>query len=402
MKKFLAIFLAILMVATLAACGGGGETPETPDAPDATEAPAADEVHGIKKEAYATMTADDLIAKLIKDKTAPTVEEYAALIETIELAELDERFNIADNATNDALIQLKSDGATLPNILDCANAVIANDSAKVRAYYYSRLGNVFFDNTTAYYAPIKAKVISETEPIAIAYAFRYLASNFRSDAEFCDFVLANKDNENFMVRKWFSSAVTFLQPADKTPFIDAMLELLSDENIDVVTEAAINCGSLDDDRFVEPLAKILKDESLADIHDDAMTSLVEMWYNYPAYDNYSEAAYKATIDYLKGGYASADLPHWMGLSKMANKGTKYDAWAAEATYVNNDEIVEAAKNIFEDEAKARLVRTQCISIIGVFGDKADLEALQATIDKVESASDKSSYQSKLDAELAKK
>ena len=402
MKKFLAIFLAILMVATLAACGGGGETPETPDAPDATEAPAADEVHGIKKEAYATMTTDDLIAKLIKDKTAPTVEEYTALIETIELAELDERFNFADNATNDALIQLKNDGATLPNILDCANAVIANDSAKVRAYYYSRLGNAFFDDTTAYYAPIKAKVISETEPIAIAYAFRYLASNFRSDAEFCDFVLANKDNENFMVRKWFSSAVTFLQPADKTPFVDAVIKLLSDEDIDVVTEAALNCGALEDDRLVEPLAKILKDENLADVHDDALTSLIRMWYNYPAHDNYSEAAYKATMDYLKGDYASADLPSWLGLSKMANKGTKFDAWAAEATYVNNDEIVEAAKNIFEDEAKARLVRTQCISIIGVFGDKADLEALQATIDKVESASDKSSYQSKLDAELAKK
>ena len=402
MKKFLAIFLAILMVATLAACGGGGETPETPDAPDATEAPAADEIHGIKKEAYATITTDDLIAKLIKDKTAPTVEEYTALIETIELAELDERFNFADNATNDALIQLKNDGATLPNILDCANAVIANDSAKVRAYYYSRLGNAFFDDTTAYYAPIKAKVISETEPIAIAYAFRYLASNFRSDAEFCDFVLANKDNENFMVRKWFSSAVTFLQPADKTPFVDAVIKLLSDENIDVVTEAALNCGALEDDRLVEPLAKILKDENLADVHDDALTSLIRMWYNYPAHDNYSEAAYKATMDYLKGDYASADLPSWLGLSKMANKGTKFDAWAAEATYVNNDEIVEAAKNIFEDEAKARLVRTQCISIIGVFGDKADLEALQATIDKVESASDKSSYQSKLDAELAKK
>lgn len=401
MKKFLAIFLAILMLFTLAACGGGGETPETPDAPDAPVA-SADEVHGIKKDAYAALTADDLISKLIKDKAAPTVEEYTALIETIELAELDERFNFADNATNDALVQLNSDGATLPNILDCANAIIANDSAKVRAYYYSRLGNVFFDDTTAYYAPIKAKVISETEPIAIAYAFRYLASNFRSDAEFCDFVLANKDNENFMVRKWFSSAVTYLQPADKTPFIDAMLELLSDENIDVVTEAALNCGTLEDDRLVEPLAKILKDENLADAHDDALTSLIRMWYDYPAYDNYSEAAYKATMDYLKGDYASADLPHWMGLSKMANKGTKYDAWAAEATYVNNDEIVEAAKNIFEDEAKARLVRTQCISIIGVFGDKADLEALQATIDKVESASDKSSYQSKLDAELAKK
>lgn len=401
MKKFLALILAILMVATLAACGGGGETPETPDAPDAPVA-AADEVHGIKKDAYAALTADDLISKLIKDKAAPTVEEYTALMETIELAELDERFNFADNATNDAFLQLKSDGATLPNILDCANAIIANDSAKVRAYYYSKLGNVFFDESTAYYAPIKAKVLAETEAIAIAYAFRYLASNFRSDAEFCNFVLSHKDNENVMVRKWFSSAVTYLQPADKTPFIDAVIKLLGDEDIDVVTEAALNCGTLEDDRLVEPLAKILKDENLADAHDDALTSLIRMWYDYPAHDNYSEAAYKATMDYLKGDYASADLPSWMGLSKMATKGTKYDAWAAKATYVNNDEIVEAAKNIFEDEAKAKLVRTQCISIIGVFGDKADLEALQATIDKVESATDKSSYQSKLDAELAKK
>lgn len=398
MKKFLAIFLAILMLFSLAACGGGGETPETPDAPVAAD----DEVHGIKKDAYAALTADDLISKLIKDKAAPTVEEYTALIETIELAELDERFNFADNATNDAFLQLKSDGATLPNILDCANAIIANDSAKVRAYYYSKLGNVFFDESTAYYAPIKTKVLAETEAIAIAYAFRYLASNFRSDAEFCNFVLSHKDNENVMVRKWFSSAVTYLQPADKTPFVDAVIELLGDEDADVVTEAALNCGTLEDDRLVEPLAKILKDENLADAHDDALTSLIRMWYDYPAHDNYSEAAYKATMDYLKGDYASADLPNWLGLSKMATKGTKYDAWAAKATYVNNDEIVEAAKNIFEDEAKAKLVRTQCISIIGVFGDKADLEALQATIDKVESATDKSSYQSKLDAELAKK
>lgn len=398
MKKFLAIFLAILMLFSLAACGGGGETPETPDAPVAAD----DEVHGIKKDAYAALTADDLISKLIKDKAAPTVEEYTALIETIELAELDERFNFADNATNDAFLQLKSDGATLPNILDCANTIIANDSAKVRAYYYSKLGNVFFDESTAYYAPIKTKVLAETEAIAIAYAFRYLASNFRSDAEFCNFVLSHKDNENVMVRKWFSSAVTYLQPADKTPFVDAVIELLGDEDIDVVAEAALNCGTLEDDRLVEPLAKILKDENLADAHDDALTSLIRMWYDYPAHDNYSEAAYKATMDYLKGDYASADLPNWLGLSKMATKGTKYDAWAAKATYVNNDEIVEAAKNIFEDEAKAKLVRTQCISIIGVFGDKADLEALQATIDKVESATDKSSYQSKLDAELAKK
>ena len=398
MKKFLALILAILMVATLAACGGGGETPETPDAPGAS----ADEVHGIKKDAYAALTADDLISKLIKNKAAPTVEEYTALMETIELAELDERFNFADNATNDAFLQLKNDGATLPNILDCANAIIANDSAKVRAYFYSKLGNVFFDESTAYYAPIKTKVLAETEAIAIAYAFRYLASNFRSDAEFCNFVLSHKDNENVMVRKWFSSAVTYLQPADKTPFVDAVIKLLGDEDADVVTEAALNCGTLEDDRLVEPLAKILKDENLADAHDDALTSLIRMWYDYPAHDNYSEAAYKATMDYLKGDYASADLPSWLGLSKMATKGTKFDAWAAKATYVNNDEIVEAAKNIFEDEAKARLVRTQCISIIGVFGDKADLEALQATIDKVESASDKSSYQSKLDAELAKK
>ena len=401
MKKITALILALLMVFTLAACSGGGEEPTTTEPDVSVEA--TNEVHGIKKDAYATLTADDLIAKLVKDKTAPTVEEYTAIIETIELADLDERFNFADNATNDALLQLKSDGATLPNILDCANAVLANDSAQVRAYYYSRLGNSFFDESTAYYVPVKTKVISETEPIAIAYAFRYLASNYRSDAEFCDFVLANKDNENVMVRKWFSSAVTYLQPADKTPFIDAMLELLSDENMDVVAEAAVDCGALDDDRFVEPLAKILKDESLADIHDDALSSLVEMWYNYPAHDNYSEAAYKATIDYLKGEYVSEDLPNWTGMSKMANKSaTRYDAWAAEATYVNNDEIVEAVKNIFENETKSRLVRTQCISIIGVFGDKADLEALQATIDKVESTSDKSSYQTKLDQALAAK
>ena len=63
MKKFLAILLAAIMLFALAACGGGGETPDTTE-PDSTVA-AADEVHGIKKDAYATMTTDELIAKLI-------------------------------------------------------------------------------------------------------------------------------------------------------------------------------------------------------------------------------------------------------------------------------------------------------------------------------------------------
>ncbi|MBQ7861488.1 MAG: HEAT repeat domain-containing protein [Clostridia bacterium] len=405
MKKFTALILAVLMLFTFAACGGG-ETPETPDVPESTtasEAPIKGEIHGIKLEQYAEMTGEDLVSKLVKDKTAPTADEYVAIIETIDFAEVDDRCDFEENATDEALKFLKGEKATFPNVLECADAVLANGSAKVRAYYYQQLNNQLFDETVAAYTPVLTKILSEKESIAIYQALRYTSYNYCENKEFIDFVISLSDSADANIRRVVCYAVQYIRTDDTEPLAQMMFKLIEDEDKDVRKEAVLYCYKLKDDRFVPVLKEILLDENQADLHSNAGDALCRMWYNYPAHDAYSEAAYKATMEYFKATFEDTGLPNWQVVNKISLKGkTNYDKWFAEASYFDAEEVVEIMKNIFNNASKDRLLREQCIKVVATFGDKADLEALQAGIDATEKEFDKNSLQDKLDAALAAK
>lgn len=406
MKKVTALILAVLMLFAFAACGGGGETPDNTEADNnnvTTEAPVAGEIHGIKLEEYAEMTGDDLIAKLVKDRAAPTAEEYVAIIDTVEFAEIDDRCSFVENATADALKLLKSEKATMPGELDCAEAVLANESAKVRAYYYQQLHNNKFDESVAAYNVILQKILSEKESVAVYQALRYASYNYGDNKDFIDFVIASSDSTDANIRRAVSFAVQYILTDDKEPLVQMMLKLIKDEDKDVRKEAALYCYRLKDDRFVDVLKEILLDETQADLHPNAGDALCRMWYNYPAHDVHSEAAYKATMEYFRTAFEDTGLPSWQVVSKIALKGTtNYDKWLADAGYFDIEEVVEIMTDIFNDAGKDRLLREQCLKVVATFGDKADLEALQAGIDATENASDKNTLQGKLDSALAAK
>ncbi len=406
MKKVTALILAVLMLFAFAACGGGGETPDNTEADNnnvTTEAPVAGEIHGIKLEEYAEMTGDDLIAKLVKDRAAPTAEEYVAIIDTVEFAEIDDRCSFVENATADALKLLKSEKATMPGVLDCAEAVLANESAKVRAYYYQQLHNHKFDESVAAYNVILQKLLSEKESVAVYQALRYASYNYGDNKDFIDFVIAFSDSTDANIRRAVSFAVQYILTDDKEPLVQMMLKLIKDEDKDVRKEAALYCYRLKDDRFVDVLKEILLDETQADLHPNAGDALCRMWYNYPAHDAHSEAAYKATMEYFRTAFEDTGLPSWQVVSKIAIKGTtNYDKWLADADYFDTEEVVEIMTDIFNDAGKDRLLREQCLKVVATFGDKADLEALQAGIDATENASDKNTLQGKLDSALAAK
>lgn len=405
MKKFTALILAVLMLFTLAACGGGGEENGTtePVTEGTTEAPADGEIHGIKLEEYAGMKGEDLVARLVKDRAAPTAEEYVAIIDTIEFAEVDDRCNFVENATADALKLLKSEKSALPNVLECAEAVLANESAKVRAYYYQQLNNQIFDESVPAYAPILTKLLSEKESIAIYQALRFAARNFAEEKTFIDFVISLSDSADANIRRVVPYAVQYIRTDDTEPLAQMMFKLIEDEDNDVRKEAVLYCYKLKDDRFVDILKEILLDETQADLHTNAGDALCRMWYNYPAHDAHSEAAYKATMEYFKADFEDTGLPNWQVVNKIALKGiTNYDKWLAEADYFDAEEVVEIMTGIFNDAGKDRLLREQCLKVVSTFGDKADLEALQAGIDATEKDFDKSSLQDRLDSALAEK
>lgn len=406
MKKVTALILAILMLFAFAACGGGGETPDNTEADEnivTSEAPVAGEIHGIKLEEYAEMTGEELVGRLVKDKAALTADEYVAIIDTVEFAGVDDRCDFEENATAEALKLLKSEKAEFPNVLECADAILANESAKVRAYYYQQLNNQFFDETVAAYSTVLAKILSEKESIAVYQALRHTSNNFCDNKEFIDFVISLSDSTDANIRRAVSFAVQYIRTDDKEPLVQMMLKLIKDEDKDVRKEAALYCYRLKDDRFVDVLKEILLDETQADLHPNAGDALCRMWYNYPAHDAHSEAAYKATMEYFRTSFEDTGLPSWQVVNKIALKGkTNYDKWLADADYFDAEEVVEIMTDIFNDAGKDRLLREQCLKVVATFGDKADLEALQAGIDATENASDKNTLQGKLDSALAEK
>ena len=90
MKKFTALILAVLMLFTFAACGGG-ETPETPDVPESTtasEAPIKGEIHGIKLEQYAEMTGEDLVSNSLRTRRLPQQMNMSLLLRLLILQRL--------------------------------------------------------------------------------------------------------------------------------------------------------------------------------------------------------------------------------------------------------------------------------------------------------------------------
>ena len=325
MKKLLALILTIGMIFTLAACGGdkngsGGQ-----------------QAGGSEKIDYANMTEDDLIKKFIKDEKNITLDEFINLASTYSYATINDKLELDENITDKAIKKLKDNKATLP--------------------------------------AAKEILKTEKEPYVIKRAVKALGNEGGRDAEIGKFLLNAAKNENAVVRR--QAAVALGSSWNKTldGAVDAEIKLMKDSDNEVRKAAYEYAGLLGDDRVVAPISEMLKNDADADLHASGVRGLVWLWYDYPSHKNTSEAAYRATIDYLKTTPGSNKVPAWAAVTSFTNKSNQnYASWRERATYFNTDELYEVMLGIVKNENLSHLARGYACKPVAAHCSKEQFEA----------------------------
>ena len=366
MKKVLALILAIGMTFSLAACGGdktgknGGTKQETKQE--------------TKKLDYANMTEDDLIKEFIKDPQNVTLDEFINLASTYSYAKINDKLELDENITNKAIKKLRDNKAALPAAKEFVEPLLKSDSPQVRGYALSNISTLLGVGKS-HMASAKELLKTEKEPYVIKCAVRALGNEGGKDAEIGKFLLDAAKNENAVVRRQAASSLGSSWNKTLDGAVDAEIELMKDSDKDVRKAAYEYAGRLGDDRVVAPIAEMLKNEADADLHSSGVRGLVWLWYDYPAHENTSEAAYRATIDYFKTTPGNDKVPAWAAVTSFTTKSERnYAAWREKATYFNTDELYEVMLGLVKNENLGRMTRGYACKPVATHCTKEQFEA----------------------------
>lgn len=367
MKKILAFILAVGMVFSLAACGGENTGKETETKQET------------KKIDYANMTEDDLIKEFIKDEQNITLDEFIDLASTYSYATINNKLELDENITDKAIKKLKENKAKLPAAKEFVEPLLKSDAPQVRGYAFSNIAT-FFGASDSHKASAKEILKTEKEPYVIKCAVKALGNEGGKDAEIGKFLLDAAKNENAVVRRQAAVALGSTWNKTLNGAVDAEIELMKDSDKEVRKAAYEYAGLLGDDRVVAPISEMLKNEADADLHSSGVKGLVWLWYDYPSHENTSEAAYRATIDYLKTTPGSDKVPAWAAVTSFTNKSEKnYAAWKEKATYFNTDELYEVMLGIAKNENLSRLARGYACKPVAVHCSKEQFEAFGTVV-----------------------
>lgn len=367
MKKILAFILAVGMVFSLAACGGENTGKET------------ETKQKTKKIDYANMTEDDLIKEFIKDEQNITLDEFIDLASTYSYATINNKLELDENITDKAIKKLKENKAKLPAAKEFVEPLLKSDAPQVRGYAFSNIAT-FFGASDSHKASAKEILKTEKEPYVIKCAVKALGNEGGKDAEIGKFLLDAAKNENAVVRRQAAVALGSTWNKTLNGAVDAEIELMKDSDKEVRKAAYEYAGLLGDDRVVAPISEMLKNEADADLHSSGVKGLVWLWYDYPSHENTSEAAYRATIDYLKTTPGSDKVPAWAAVTSFTNKSEKnYAAWKEKATYFNTDELYEVMLGIAKNENLSRLARGYACKPVAAHCSKEQFEAFGTVV-----------------------
>ncbi|MGN1317812.1 MAG: HEAT repeat domain-containing protein [Lachnospirales bacterium] len=361
MKKFLALILAVSMTISFAACGSKD---------------------------YAAMTADDLLSN-IKDQQKVTLDEYVELISTYSNVNITEDMELENNITSEAISKLRENGAEFPPAEEYIKTLLASESPQVRGYAMSSVSSMLGVNDDNL-AAVKEVLKTETDPYVICCALGAVGNEGGKDAEIGTFLLNSAKNENSKVREKTAMALGSSWNKSLEGAVDTMIALMSDSDVEVRKAAYRYAGKLEDERIIEPISTMLKNPDDKDLHGDGVESLVSLWYDYPFHEKTSEAAYKATMDYLKTTSTSPDIPQWTAVSSFSNKNDDHFAeWRQKATYFNPDEIAQTMTTLVQNTNLNWIARTAAVKVVAVHCSKEAFDSLGTVVNGL--TDDKAKY-----------
>lgn len=353
MKKFLTFVLVIGMIFSLAACGGNVD--------------------------YANMTADDLL-KDIKDQQNVTLDEFVELVSTYSNVRITDDLELEENITTEAIKKLKENGAKMPSPEEYVEPLLKSETPQVRGYAISNVGSLL-GVSDGHIAAAQELLKTEKDPYVIRCAVDALANEGGKNAEVGKFLLNAAKNENARVRRQAAYALGNSWSKDLDGAVDAIITLMSDSDADVRNAAYRYAGKLADERVVEPIAQMLKNPDEVAFHSNGVEGLAYLWYDFPFHENTSEAAYRATMDYLKTTPRAKDIPSWTAISSLKNKNdSHYNEWRAKATYFNADEFAQIMTEIIKDENANSFARSGAVENIAAHCSKETFDSLAPVID----------------------
>ena len=328
------------------------------------------------------------IKGLVKDPAAITQDEYEAILDTLSCCEIDQtKLEMAGKcATNEALGMLRKEKAKFPSINPLMPKLLKHSAPQVRARAYEELSG-FFGSSSQDVAQAKEAIASETDPYALKMLIWKGVHNLgNKEPEVGAFLVKMAKHEHPQVR-WASAVALGNSWSDKVPgAVDTIITLIGDEDKSVRQIACGGAGKLGDDKVIGPIVEVLNDEAKSDMHSRCMQGLTTLWLDPPFHKRYSEAAYKAAMDYYKKTPRTDKVPAWSSIKlagdyakPMGNKDAFAD-WKTQASYYKPDELIAIMTDIVKDPQANWMGRNAALTVIGKAGGKEALDKLAPEVE----------------------
>ncbi len=276
------------------------------------------------------------------------------------------------------------EGKKIEEVVVLEQQLIKHESEIVRAFVFERTVRNYSENQKElknFVAVLKA----EKSPKVIEAGLKSLMNNLKVSADLYEFTKECAKSDDKVIRS--SAALVLSNSNNKSVdgIFDEAIKLLNDSDNDVRKVVCKNLPRSGNEAVIPEIVKILgsSEQKELDIHGDCLDGLVSMWYNYPVFDSQSEAAYKATLDYLKTTPRTNNVPAWNGMGKLSYNADKKPDWKAGATYFKAEDLVAVMFEIAKDPEASFNARKSAIKSIAAMGAKTDLEALHAAIDEAD-------------------
>lgn len=394
MNKKILVLLALLLILSsmLSGCGDKTEQADSTSSLEEAESQTEKETEEvvIEKESldidYDNMTEEDLVEELIEDINNVSVDEYLSLLESFKYSKsnnFDEDLSISFGTTGKALAHLSRENAILPDRYETLEKALQSPEPVVR-------GKVLF-----YVAPsiekderIMAKILDLAKTEKDPYVIKEIASTlslYMENKEVAKFMFESSNHDHPAIRFEAIEGLSLSEGIDGS--LERIIEMMDDEDEEVRKKAYRRVGHLRDDGAIDYIVEVLMDPEKTDYHEDCMTSLVQLWLGYPFYEQKSEKAYNATIDYLNYSPRSKDMPYFKAINflnqvKRKNKSDieSFEEWKGNSSYYNSDDLVEPMFQIAKDPEIYYLACEYAIEVVNNYGSKEDFAKLKGVLE----------------------
>jgi len=318
--------------------------------------------------------------KTMADTTNPTIKEYKGIILNYAYTPINDEFQMEKNSTDSVFSRLRENKAKIPNTDSLIFEFMKNQSPQVRGWALRQIGGFFGVNKDHLNAA--KEIIANEEDLYVIFTVINALSNEGRDPVVGKYLLDMAKHENPIIRRAAAGALANSWSKSIEGVVDAVITLMNDEDIEVRKIACRNSGKLADEKVIAPLVVILNNNADKNLHSNCMDALAKLWYDFPFFENTSEKAYIAFMNFLKKTPRTEDIPNWSCFSGISTKGNDYEKWRTRAKYFNVKNFCTVCTDIIKDNNAYWMLKTAAIQAIALHGTKADLQALKPVIDNL--------------------